>query len=208
MEALLRKTETGEFEDNGWLSLINSHWDGDDLELVLELKDGFEVSENTNWVVRATTVHEYKIFDANDCGLNHFRENHVAISQYTDKTANLFFQGTYSSPYAVVGSLYEAHTEVAQDWIEFEKYLNTNQTVSSLIEAGFGKLADGPVFLLKEYMEVLRNFGIKSNIADQMPPKRWNGMSWVEFSSVPELLHFGGSYVIADRFHASMQQIT
>lgn len=205
MKELLRKTETGEFEDNGWLSLISSHWDGDDIELVLELNDGFEGSENTTWVVKATTVHEYKLFDAYDCGLNLFHDDHVAIAQFTDKTANLFFQGTSDTPLAVVGALYEAHTKIAQDWIEFEKYLNTNQTVSNLIEAGFGKLANGPVFLLKEYLAVLKDFGISANITDKMPPKRWDGSSWVAFASIPELLHFGGSYIVADHFHASKQ---
>jgi hypothetical protein len=208
MEALLKITETGEFEDNGWLFLKNSHWQGDDIELLFELKDGVEGNQIANWVVRAHMVHEYKIFEAYDRGLNHHKKNHIIISQYTDKAANLFFRGTYSCPEEVVGALFEAHVECAQDWIDFGKYLNTEQKLSNLIKAGFGKLADGPEFLLKEYQAILAKFGISSNITGERPPKRWNGSKYVEFSSVPEMIHFGGSFVVADSFHASELIIT
>jgi hypothetical protein len=208
MESLLKITETGEFEDNGLLFLKNSHWQDDDIELLFELNDGVDGNPNANWIIKAHTVHEYKIFEAYDCGLNHHKENHIIISQYTENIANLFFRGTHSCPEAVVGALFEAHVECAQDWIDFEKYINKEQKLSNLIKAGFGKLAGGPEVLLKKYQSILTKFGISSNITSVMPAKRWNGSAWVDFSSAPEMIHFGGSFIVADSFHASKLTIT
>ena len=207
MKDLLKKTETGEFEDDGWLLLQNVHWFNDGLELVVDLDDGVEGSPNTTWVINAQCIHEYRLVDARCSGLSHHKEGHVIIKQYTDNTANLFFRGTHSAPTSVLGALLEAHNACVQDWIDFGKYINTEQKLSDLMSAGFGKLASGPKFLLKEYQAVLESFDIRANITDEMPVKRWNGKSWVDFLSVPEMIHLGGSYVVADSFHARKQSL-
>ncbi len=205
MESLIAEIDTDEFEDNGWLLLVNASWNDDVLELLFDVRNGIEGSNSNSWLIKATSVHEYKIFKAHDCGLNYHKEEHVIIQKYSDPEANLFFNGKTKSPECVAGALYEAHVECVQDWIEFDKHINTEQKLSKLIQAGVGKLACGPIFLLQEYIKVLDRFGVNSNLADITPPKRWSGTSWVEYVSIPEMIHFGGSYIVADSFYASKQ---
>ena len=205
MKKLLRKLNTGEFKDNGWLSVQKTIWLDEDAVLVVTLNDGVQNNQDTNWKIEAKSVLEYWITDAYGDSLNHYENNHVILKQYTDKTANLSFRGTHASSELVVGALAEAHFECVQNWISFNRYMNMEQKLSELLSGGFGKLADGPLFLLKEYERVLARFDIQANITDARPAKRWNGLSWVELTSPPEMIHLGGTYIVASAFQATEQ---
>ena len=200
MKSLLSVVGTGEFEDDGWMRLIQTAWLENKLELVFELNVDGNESSIQKWSVVAKNIHEYKIFEAYDCGLNHCIADHVAIRQFTDNRAKLFFNGKATNPEQLLGGLFEAHYDCVDDWIEFDRYININSNLSKLFSDGYGLLADGPLFLLEKYSDVLRAQGISWSITNKSNPSYWENGAFHEYSKNLEMIHFGGSYVVADEF--------
>jgi hypothetical protein len=87
-------------------------------------------------------------------------QDHVLLWHYNQPHVLTTFHGKVSEPLSVVGALFERHVDLAEGWIPFTKYLNTNLDLSALIGGSFGMIADGPEQLIMAYEEVLRSYEV------------------------------------------------
>jgi hypothetical protein len=80
----------------------------------------------------------------------------------------------------VVAALYERPIDLVEDWIPFQKYINSRLRLSDLIRGSFGLLADGPEPLVLSYEEVMQSFGFSTSHHESRRPVYWNGKKWIE----------------------------
>ncbi|MGH9906254.1 MAG: hypothetical protein ACRD8U_11820 [Pyrinomonadaceae bacterium] len=90
-------------------------------------------------------------------------KDHVLLWHYTEPYILTTFYGNSSDSLAVIGALFERHLELVEDWIPFQRYLNSNVRLSDLIGGSFGMLADGPEPLVLAYEEVLQSYGFSTS---------------------------------------------
>lgn len=145
-------------------------------------------------------VYEAKISDMNGGGLRIYRTTHPAAHQYVARFAELRWPRTCDEAQVFL-ALHRAHTNKVDDWIPFERYLfiETPWTGTSFQPhfapvSGSNFVCRGPDFLVLAYAKALEKIGIEVKltfrIARKPKPNR------------PKVLHFGGSYVVADAFSA------
>lgn len=124
-------------------------------------------------------------------------DNHILLKEYSESEFRLGFRGIADNPALVVGELYRAHFEIAENWIPFNSYLNQEVEVTRLIEEGFGTLAVGPHTFISLYDTILQGNGISTSVTNESTPKEWDGSMFNEF---PKLTAFilDDRYVIAE----------
>jgi hypothetical protein len=190
MDELLALLHTVEFEDNGDMRIVHAHWSGDRLVLRAQVDHGDET--RSSWQLRFTGVLESSLTVLVQCGLNIWQD-HAAIDQYTRRRQFLHFSAAPTNPDAVVGQLWAAHSDLAGDWIPFERYLNGELPLAKLLASGSGLLATGPDFLISAYAAVLERNGCRPST--RVLPK---GRQLTTVS----MAHFGESFVIAESIAA------
>ncbi|MFZ2490139.1 MAG: hypothetical protein WA208_01510 [Thermoanaerobaculia bacterium] len=192
LHELLEITCTGEFEDNGTLALQSSTWRDDALEL------GFRVDHGTGvisfWTVQCSGVIEYALRDAHyQIGLNICESDHPVIDQHTESREGVYISKAPKSSDTVVGQLWAAHVRRVDDWISFDRYLNTEVLLQTLLESGNALIASAPAFLASAYLQVLESNRCAPSRVPAGPAR----------ASSARLVHFGDSYVVAARVTAS-----
>ena len=80
-------------------------------------------------------------------------------------------------------ALRAAHAEAAGEHVEFE------DGIAERLAVGYGRLASGPVTLLRRYASVAEDYGVATNLTVTGPGRA--GLS---------LLELGDSFVVAERF--------
>ena len=95
------------------------------------------------------------------------------------------------------------HVDLAEDWIPFQKYINSALRLSELIRGKFGMLADGPEPLVLSYEKIMQSFGFSTSHHESRRPNYWNGEKWIEEKATLSVLILDQSYVIAEAFKAS-----
>jgi hypothetical protein len=193
-EPLREITQSAEFTERGWLRLASSHWDDRAIRLELEVAEGRGREAVARWTVACSNVREYLICDADGGGLQVNGSDHPVVRQHIEPRADLFFQGKPSAPTELLGRLWLAHRAIADDWIDFDRYLNLPGRLERLLRRGSGKLASGPRFLLDEYAAVLRAAGVEPSLGGKRATSPKAAL-WAA--------HFGDSYVVAEAFVAS-----
>jgi hypothetical protein len=128
---------------------------------------------------------------------------HVLLWHYTEPHISTSFYGRVQDPLSVVGALYERHVDLAQDWIPFHKYMNSEVRLGELIAASFGMLADGVAPLVLAYEEVMQRYGFSTSHHDSGPPEDLENKRWVKLNASLSVLSLDRSYVIAEAFEAS-----
>jgi len=152
------------------------------------------------WSVTCRRVHEAKITSIDGGSLRVYPATHPAARQYVARRAELRWPRTCDEA-KVLLALYRAHTRAADDWIPFDRYLSieTPWTGTSLRPhfapiSGDNFVCRGPDFLVRTYAKALEAIGEQVQLtlrrASKLKPAQ------------PRVLHFGESYVVAERFRA------
>jgi hypothetical protein len=108
---------------------------------------------------------------------------HPALLPYVDERGGLSFRGVPAEPERLALALRAEHVDTAGHHIEFE------EGIAARLAVGYGRLASGPVTLLRRYAAVADGHGIATNLTITGPGR--NGLC---------LLELGDSFVIAERF--------
>ena len=186
LDELLVITRTGEFEDSGNITLASATWLLDSLHLAFDVEHGDGVE--SSWVVHCSRVVEHLLTDSRyQVGLNLWQTEHPLLDQYTQQHFSLYVSAVPTDGDRVAGELWQAHRKVADDWISFERYLNTELPLRRLLSSGNALIAAGPDFLINAYATILEAAGCgASRVALGRPDV-----------APLQLLHFGASYVVA-----------
>jgi hypothetical protein len=187
MQQLLAIVKTGEFEDCGRMRVVSAHWSADRLSVRLQVDHGTD--ESSAWQLRFTRVLEHLFADVYNCGLNIWRREHPAIDQYLQPRAFLHFAAAPIDPHRVAGRLWADHVQVVDDWIPFERYINRELPLPTLLASGSGLVATGPMFIIKAYEAILESENCKPTMKE-LPRAR--------AIKSATLTQFGESYVIAE----------
>ena len=143
----------------------------------------FVMPDASRWELRFIDVLESRFTVVTECGLHvHDDNKHVAVLQYMDRRLQLHFAAKARDPFRVIGKLRAAHIDAVEDWIPFDRYLDTK-----VLTKKSGLLATGPAFLIKAYANVLKAEGCKPSMTEVSAPRVRGGV----------MAHFGESYVIA-----------
>lgn len=169
----MKITETLEFEENGGLSVVGIQWQNgkEDLEITVEVDAGSieqwsllcrgELAHNTSlgWVDQIDIVSE-----------------HVLLWPQTEPLGKLWFSGRGQNASSVIGDLWSEHRKLVGRWFPFTHFLNGSDLMS-LIEGGYGMLAEGPEPLIAAYRQVLHKQGFKASVTSRPalhPKEKWS----------------------------------
>lgn len=108
---------------------------------------------------------------------------HPGLLPYADERGGLSFNGAPDSPERLEAALRAAHAEAAGHHIAFEEGL------AARLAVGYGRLASGPVSLLRRYAHVADDHGIATSLTVTGPGRP--GLT---------LLELAETFVIAERF--------
>ena len=111
---------------------------------------------------------------------------HPGLLPFADDRGGLSFRGRPPEPHRLEHALRAAHAEAAGEHVEFEDGL------AERLAIGYGRLASGPVTLLRRYASVAEDYGLSTNLTVTGPGRA--GLS---------LLELGDSFVVAERFSVS-----
>jgi hypothetical protein len=111
---------------------------------------------------------------------------HPGLLPYADERGGLSFKGRPAEPERLVHALRAVHAEAAGEHIAFEEGL------AERLAVGYGRLASGPVTLLRRYASVAGGHGLATNLTVTGPGR--GGLS---------LLELGDTFVVAERFSVS-----
>lgn len=196
LKDLLNIAGTLRFEEYGRLDLESVSWNRPDLVLNFSLSyENVGDAEPDLWSVTCTSVTHYTISRAVHCGLNHHKDDHPALLQYTEPFESLYFSASARRPEELLGKLWAAHHSATDDWIDFGEYLNSSLAIADLIRSDGGLLAEAPSFLVEAYAAVLE--------AEEMKPRRIASEAGTYVPDA-EMIHFGDSFVIASGFSAKL----
>ena len=110
---------------------------------------------------------------------------HPGLLPYADEQGALSFRGAPAEPERLVDALRAAHVEVGAH-VAFEDDL------AERLRVGYGRLASGPVTLLRAYAGVAERHGVDAHLTVTGPGRA--GLSALEL---------GDSFVVAERFSAA-----
>jgi hypothetical protein len=182
-----------EAKPDSWVRLVEASWRA---KRRVTLRFGIAGSRSGSvleeWWVYADSVRECSLSDANGGGLQLSLGSHPALRQYTDPVVALRFQGPVNDGAAAIGDLWRKHVDVVDDWIAADRYLPTPERMKELLARRAGTLCRGPQFLITHYASSLKGRGIKTTVV----PNRARRAARKRVG----LLHFGSSFVIAERF--------
>ena len=108
---------------------------------------------------------------------------HPALMPFADERGGLSFNGRPSEPERLARALRDAHHDTAGPHISFEDGL------AERLAVGYGRLASGPVTLLRRYADVADTHGVETNLIVTAPGR--NDLC---------LLELGESLIVAERF--------
>jgi hypothetical protein len=111
---------------------------------------------------------------------------HPGLLPFADESGGLSFNGRPAEPERLAQALRDAHAVTAGPHISFEDGL------AERLAVGYGRLASGPVTLLRRYADVADVHGIETNLTVTGPGR-----------TDLCLLELGESYVVAERFSVS-----
>jgi hypothetical protein len=109
---------------------------------------------------------------------------HPGLLPYVDERGGLSFNGVPPEPDRLVAALRAAHQEAARGHVAFEE-----NGLAERLAVGYGRLASGPVTLLRRYADVAARNGVATNLIVTGPGR--GGLS---------LLELGDTFVVAERF--------
>jgi hypothetical protein len=202
LENLLDITREIDFEDYGFLRLTSAESNRETLRLSLHITGDEYPDVHQNWQVLCSAVKEHSLSLGNHSDLKLF-DDHVLLWPHLARRTSTSFYGKVENPLAVIGALYERHKELVDEWLPFDRFLNSDIGLPELISGGFGMLAEGPEPLVLAYEEVMRAHGFSTSHLDPTKPVYWGGHEWIGQTTAAFVLILDDSYVVAEQFAAS-----
>ena len=177
------------------------------LELIFTIHRGKRGKRIAEWRVACQGVHETEITDFDGGGLRLYPTTHPAARQYAVKWAVLRWPMTCDKV-QVVFAPHRAHARAVEGWIPFDRYLQIDAPWTQTETSGTGIpfqpffapasgrnfVCRGPDFLIRTYATALEALGERVQLTLRRAPKAK--------PIQPKVLHFGGSYVVANAFSA------
>lgn len=111
---------------------------------------------------------------------------HPGLLPFADERGGLSFRGRPAEPERLEHALRAAHAETAGEHVAFE------EGIAARLAVGYGRLASGPVTLLRRYATVAGRHGLATNLT--ITGQGRAGLA---------LLELGDSFVVAERFSAA-----
>ena len=139
--------------------------------------------------VRCRGVRESLIPDRDGGGIRLYPADHPVARQYWSSPAMLRWR-PLSHRGAALSALRAAHAGVVGDWFPFARYTGRVAQNATVV------LWKGPGFLMRSYARALQSIGLKA----QLVPSRGHRVR-----GRPRCLHFGDSFVVADRFEVGSE---
>jgi len=191
------KVRSVDFEDYGTFEVTKLEGDARNCSIGCSIKIDDDPGFHEKWVLSCVGVRK------SEPSLGHIdnvdvKDTHVLLAEYREPKVRLGFRGTVPDPYSVVGALYKAHQDLADDWIPLSAFL-MNREIVDLVRGGFGILAEGPAPFIGTYERVLGMFGFATSTTGQTVPKEWNESGYEEYPNLRVLL-MGQSFVVAEQF--------
>jgi hypothetical protein len=182
-----------------WVSVASVVAERRDLRLGLELWPALSGRPPEPWAVSCFGVREFSLGDFDGGGLAWWPDNHPVLSQYTSPKASLQIRLASRTLETVIGILLVAHTEAVDDWIDFDRFISVPAFFREMEKpATFA----GPEFLLSAYAAALARAQIAVKLKRHKRKLYWYGRGWSERRYDLSLLHFGDSFIAAERFTA------
>jgi hypothetical protein len=176
-------------EPNGWVRLGQVRRKPGHLELCFSIHEENRGRKKIDsWKIICKGVREAQITDLDGGGLALYPTTHPAARQYTARQALLRWTASDNKA-AVLGALYQAHTNAVDDWIPFDRYLQGISMKKCVCR--------GPLFLLRAYARALRG---------ELPRLELLGVGKAKRTRL-RVLHFGESFVVAAGFRISSEAI-
>ena len=175
-----------------------------ELQLITQIAEYDESVEGLrpirSYIIRVLGVLEHRIVNfgttVNDIQIV---DEHPLLYEYTSKPTAVFFRGTVDNPDSVVMDIAQAHATTFYPWRHFPQYLNMEQSLGALFEAGGGLLGQMPAPLAEKILKVLEHHGLEHKIAEGEPYIKLHDNPALLQSTLKVLL-FGSSYFISYGF--------
>jgi len=170
------------------------------IQLNFSVCDGRRGKVVDRWTVTCRGVCEAAITDWDGGGIASYPNTHPAAKQYIGRRARLVWTRSCGEM-EMIAALYKAHVEAVDDWIPFDRYVPVGSPWNGQ-SSGRGSRAvsstklvcSGPAFLIRAYAK-----GLKEISGDTKPQLQY----FAPRKSVsPQVLHFGSSYVVANKLIA------
>jgi hypothetical protein len=195
LDQLRQFLESPEHDDDPFVRLDSFELHGHDATLNLRVMN-YDADQTWGiWEVRALGLRDFLVREPHGDLTAH--SDHVLARQHTDRCVDLSFRGSPQSPAELVGQLYLTHHRLVADWIPFDRYLNNQVDLEPLLGGGYGKLADGPEFLVAAYAAIIERHGVSPSLLPARPAKWFDGRAWVETEAHLNTLVLGESFFVA-----------
>ena len=190
-EDLLSRSASVDYEDYGSLRVETVEQRDNDLlvSLVVTADEDPDLPQNVR--ITCQSWRENTLVPGHYADVMLTRD-HVLLWHYHQPHVLVSFNGHVPDPLAVVGALFERHTELVGNLIPFSKYFNPGMRLSELIRGSFGMLADGPERLVLAYEEVMSHYGVSVS----------HHRSVSAYDEALSILMMDENYVIANGFVA------
>lgn len=194
------------YDPEDQLILLRSvQWQHDDVELLditLKLPD----SDEQNWQIVCHGVSKSLVENDRAIADIALLEEHPLLIPYREKTYDLFFNDRPEKAIVplLICQLYEAHQSILGEWYDFSASINANphRSLRVLLDFPSGILGRGPESLVRAYVDILHQHGIRSSMLSATGPwTRWRDGKYVTAEKL-FLLLLGESYWIAENFSA------
>jgi hypothetical protein len=173
------------------------------LRIVLDVRglDGsherraIECREAVRWRLSDETIYTLEVHD-----------EHPALLAVADDQADLFFTGTPADPSRAADGLRALSARLAGPYLDFDATVNTDAGgLAALLGGGYGRLATGPVTLLRAFGEALERDGVRASLVTTGRASRYLGheTGWTPPPRDLSVLDLGESWVVAESFVCS-----
>jgi hypothetical protein len=191
-------------QEGHWLMVTSVSLQRRNLALRFELFPAPTDETPAAWLVSCHQVREFGLADFDGGGLDLWETNHPMLSQFSSPKASLKITIDGHNPAECAGVLLHAHRQAVDDWIDVDRFAKTERWVT----AGRGSVVlSGPEFLLFHYHRHLVQAGFTAVLKKHKRKLYWSGFGWSERRRTVSLLHFGNSFVVAESFSATPEQL-
>ncbi len=190
-----------EMLDNvGSIAEVRADADAAYLRIVLEIH-GFNDSHER----RAIECHKAVRWQLSDETIYSFEVHgeHPALLAFADEQADLFFNGKPPDPARLADALRAISASRAGRYLDFDATVNTVAgDLATLLSGGYGKLATGPVKVLRAFQEALERDGVGTSLLTTGEPKMYieRETRWVPVPRGLSVLALGDSWIVAQSF--------
>jgi hypothetical protein len=189
---------TVEYEEDGGIRITRTNMYSDDLRVEFAIKTG-KAGQSPLWEVHINGVREDLIKSDFAHKLELFEE-HPLLWAYNQRQSNLYFGKGTERPYELFVNIYSIHSQLTQNLIPFDKYVNGALSTIELCKSTSGLFAVGPIKIMEGYKGELEMHKMNPTIVSGHNPKRWLNGHQVDETGMAKILIIGASYVIGETF--------